>query len=314
MAIKEIDGKIIKSDLHSGLGIDDNNTHISFSEFSLYNECGQKHLIFKYLALDVQEQSIHLFFGNAIHEAIEMGVKNNLSKDQRAKYFADKFKKDMMDNMLHDKQFKDVDDFIEQGKNILLILDTEVILKGYQIVSVEEPLYEVIYKKFRFKGFVDMVVFNPSTGKYLIIDWKTSGEEWDVDKKKKDEIFLCQMRFYKFFWGRKNKVSLDKIDCKYVVLNRLKNKKKSTGGFGEIQIVDINSTENEVFESLIKLGDTLKNIHVEKIFPKVKFTGSEKFNCMFCKYKGGIHPLCNSKYNQYVELLQENEKKIKINI
>jgi len=303
-----INDKLNKNEQHTTL-VNENNVHISFSEFSLYNECGQKHLVFKYLTLDVQEQSIHLFFGNAIHEAIEMGVKHKLTPDERAKHFADKFKKDMMDNMLHDKQFKDVDDFIDQGKNILKILDTEVLLKGYQIHSVEEPLYEQIYKKFYFKGFIDLVAYNPITGMFLIIDWKTSGEEWNVDKKKKDEIFLCQMRFYKYFWGRKNKIPLDKIDCKYVVLNRLKDKKNTSKGFGQIQSVDINSNENEILESLTKLGATLCNIHVLKVFPKVKFTGNEKYHCMFCKYKGGIHPLCNSKYNQYVELLKENEQK-----
>lgn len=301
------EGTIIKSDIHTSL-VKEGNIHISFSEFSLYNECGQKHLIFKYLSLDFQEQSIHLFFGNAIHESIEMGVKSGLNKEDRAKYFADKFRKDMMDNMQNDKQFADVEDFIEQGKNILLILDTEVLLKGYRIVSVEESLYEMIYKKFYFKGFIDLVAYNPETGRFLIIDWKTSGEKWNVEKKKKDEIFLCQMRFYKYFWARKNKTPLDKIDCKYVVLNRLKNKKDTSKGFGEIQLVDINSTEDEIFDSLIKLGNTVKNIHVEKIFTKVKITGNEKFNCMFCKYKGGTHPLCNSKYNQYVELLKENKK------
>jgi len=29
---------------------------------------------------------------------------------------------------------------------------------------------------------------------------------------------------------------------------------------------------------------------------------------MFCKFKGGIHPLCNSKYNQYLEILAEHGK------
>lgn len=304
-----IDENIIKSDLHVKLGKDESKTHISFSEFSLYNECAQKHLIFKYLSLDVQEQSIHLFFGNAIHEAIERGVKDKLTPEQRAKYFADKFRKDMMDNMLDDKQYKDTDDFIEQGKNILTILDTEVVLKGYEIVSVEEPLYEMIYKRFHFKGFIDLIAYNPTTGRFLVVDWKTSGEEWDVSKKMKDAIFLCQMRFYKYFWGKKSNTPLDKIDCKYVVLNRLQNKKNPSKGFGDIQIVDVNSTEDEILESLVKLGETLKNIHIEKVFPKVKFTGNEKYNCMFCKYKGGVHPLCNSKYNQYVELLQENAAK-----
>lgn len=283
--------------------------HISFSEFSLYGECPHKHLIFKHLELDTQEPSIHLFFGNAIHESIEVGIKNNLSISQRSKYFSDKFKKDMMDNMLNTAQFKDVDDFIDQGNHILLILDTEVILKGYQIVSVEESLYETVYKKYKFKGFIDLVAYNPITKRYLIIDWKTSGEKWSVEKKKKDSIFLCQMRFYKYFWARKNNIPLDSIDCKYVVLNRLVNKKKPDGGYGDIQIVDINSTKEEIFESLCQLGHVLKNIHVEKIFPKVKFTGNERFNCMFCKYKGGQHPLCNSKYNQYVELILNNQKK-----
>jgi hypothetical protein len=299
--------EIVKSELHKTL-VEEGNIHISFSEFSLYGECPHKHLIFKYLSLDVQEQSIHLFFGNAIHESIEMGVKNKLSKEERAKYFADKFKKDMMDNMLNDKQFDEVENFTIQGYNILLKLDTEVLLKGYEILKVEDPLYEEVYKKFKFKGFIDLVAYNPTTGRYLIVDWKTSGEEWDVEKKKKDKIFLCQMRFYKFFWARKNNIPLGLIDCKYVVLNRLINKKQPMGGFGDVQIVDINSTEDEIFESLTHLGNVLKNIHVDKIFPKVKFTGNEKFNCMFCKYKGGVHPLCNSKYNQYVELLKENNK------
>ncbi len=288
--------------------VDTDNIHISFSEFSLYSECAHKHLIFKYLNLDTQDQSIHLFFGNAIHEAIELGVKNNLSNEQRAKYFSDKFRKDMMDNMVDSEQFKDVDDFIEQGEHILNILDTEVLLKGYRVISVEEELYEVVYKKFRFKGFIDLVAYNPKTGRYLIIDWKTSGEKWDVNKKLRDAIFLCQMRFYKYFWAKKNVEPLNIIDCKYIVLNRLKNKKNKSNGFGEIQIVDVNSTEDEVFESLTKLGDTLRNIHVEKVFPKVKFTGNERFHCMFCKYKGGVHPLCNSKYNQYVELLKSKNK------
>ena len=299
---------ITKSELHNLKEPEtNNNIHISFSEFSLYNECAQKHLILKYLSLDVQEQSIHLFFGNAIHESIEAGVKNKLSKEEKATYFSNKFKKDMMDNMFNDKQFKDVEDFILQGQNILRILDTDVLLDGYQIYSVEEPLYEKVYKKFHFKGFIDLVAYNPHTGRYLVLDWKTSGEEWNVDKKLKDHIFLCQMRFYKYFWARKNNIPLDKIDCKYVVLNRLKDKKNITKGFGEIQIVDINSTEDQILESLNLLGQTIKNIHIDNIFPKVKITGNERSGCMFCKFKGGVHPLCNSKYNQYVELLQEHK-------
>ncbi len=296
-----------KSQIHQDAQQND-YIHISFSEFSMYNECPHKHLILKYLKLDEQAPSIHLFFGNAIHESIEVGIKNNLSKEQREKYFCDKFKKDMMDNMFNSPQFSELENFTQQGKNILSFIDIEKIFGQYKIVSVEEQLYETIYKKFKFKGFIDMVLYNEDKDRYLITDWKTSGEEWDVSKKKKDQTFLCQMRFYKFFWAKKNNIPLDKIDCRYIVLNRLKNKNDIFGGFGEIQIVDVNSDENEILQSLEKLANTVMNIHIEQNFPKVKITGNERFNCMFCQFKGGNHPLCNSKYNQYVELLNTNKK------
>lgn len=286
-----------------------NNTHISYSEFSLYNECAHKHLIFKFLNLENQDSSIHLIFGNAIHSSIEKWVKENLDLQERIQYFSYTFRKDMLENLIPKEQMDETENFIIQGVEILKKLDLEIVLGGYEIINVEEPLYEEVYKKFKFKGFIDLVAYNKKTGRYLILDWKTSGEKWDIDKKKKDEIFLCQMRFYKFFWAKKNNVPLSLIDCKYVVLNRLNNKKKPTGGFGELQVVDINSSEEEIFFSLKKLAETIRKIHIENIFPKIKIIGNEKKSCMFCKFKGGIHPLCNSKYNQYVELLN-NRKKI----
>lgn len=283
-------------------------THISYSEFSLFNQCPQQHLIFKHLGLDMQPPSIHLFFGNSLHEAIEMTVKQNLSIDARVKHFRLKFKTEMMDNLMESPEYKETENFLNQGEEILRNLDINAVLDGDEINSVEEELYENLFGKFHFKGFIDVTSKKSALKRYRITDWKTSGEPWDVKKKLKDEIFLCQMRFYKYFWGKKNNIPLDQIDCRYVVLNRLKNKKDPQSGFGGIQIVDINSTKEEIFSSLKILADTVKKIHILKEFPKVKFFGNEKTGCMFCKYKGGVHPLCNSKYNQYVELLAEHKK------
>jgi ATP-dependent helicase/DNAse subunit B len=50
--------------------------HISFSEFSLFNQCGHRHLIEKHLKLVEPEFSVHLFFGNAIHSSIEKSLNN----------------------------------------------------------------------------------------------------------------------------------------------------------------------------------------------------------------------------------------------
>ena len=286
-----------------------NRVHISFSEFSLFNQCGHRHLLEKHLGLLQQPPSIHLYFGNAIHSTIELSLKDNLSIEKRIEYFKATFSKDMMDNMRETNDYKfSLHHFLNQGEQILKFLDLNKILDEYDLVSVEEALYENIFSKYFFKGFIDLVLQNKITKRYKILDWKTSGEDWDVDKKKKDEIFLCQMRFYKFFWSRKNNIDLDNVDCSYVVLNRLRKKKDPNSYPGNIQTVEINSSKDEIKHSLEKLAKSIKMIHIEKYFPKIKFTLGDRMGCMFCQLKGGKHPLCDSSDKQHKKLLIEHKK------
>jgi ATP-dependent helicase/DNAse subunit B len=282
--------------------------HISFSEFSLFNQCGHKHLVEKHLKLIQPEPSVHLFFGNAIHAALEKSIKDSLGLKRRVDFFKRTFAKDMMDYMKDEPGFEDeLKAFLKQGVELLEILSIEDILKKYKIVSVEEPIFEHVYGEFYFKGFIDLVVQDRETGEYYIIDWKTSGQKWNVKKKMSDNIFLCQMRFYKYFWARKNNVPLDNIKCEYIVLNRLKNKKKPESGTGGIQYVSVDSTKDEIFDSLYQLSETIESIHILKKFPKIKHTGNEFLGCMFCSLKGGKHPLCNSMENQDKQLLIEHK-------
>jgi len=284
--------------------------HISFSEFSLFNQCGHRHLVEKHLKLTEPSMTVHLFFGNAIHAALEKSLKDAIGLSRRVDFFKRTFAKDMLDNMRDEPGFQqELDEYLSQGEELLNILSVENILSKYKIVSVEEPLFEHVYGEFYFKGFVDLVVQDRETGQYVIIDWKTSGQKWSVKKKLSDDIFLCQMRFYKYFWSRKNNISLDKISCEYIVLNRLKDKNKPDSGCGGIQNVEVDSTKEEIYESLQKLAETVESIHLNKRFPKVKHTGNEFLGCMFCKFKGGKHPMCNSNKNQDKQLLLENKIK-----
>jgi len=287
----------------------DGKKHISFSEFSLYQGCPHKHLIQKYLKLDEDGPSIHLYFGNAVHEAFELALRDKMPIEERVVHFRNKFRKEMLDNMKDHPDIHELENFLAQGENIIRTFPTDKVEDKYEIVSVEEDLYEKIHGIYHFKGFIDLVVRNKKTGRYKMIDWKTSGEEWNLFWKLKDNIFLCQMRFYKFFWARKHGIPLNQIDCDYVVLNRLKNKKKPDRGFGKPQNVPINSTEYQIQESLKLLAHTVKSIHLEEDFPKIKVIGDEKKGCRFCKYKEGDHPLCNSNPNQYKSILAENREK-----
>lgn len=282
--------------------------HISFSEFSLFNQCGHRHLLEKHLGILQQPPSIHLYFGNAVHASIENGLKGNLEIEGIVDFFRTTFAKDMMDNMKETADFKnDFYNFLDQGEQILRVLGLNQIFEEYEIVAIEEALYENVLLKYYFKGFIDLVVRHKITKRYKIIDWKTSGADWNINKKKKDEIFLAQMRFYKFFWAKKNNISLNEIDCGYVVLNRLTNKKDPKSTPGNIQRVNIDATNEEIKSSLEKLAITIKMIHIDKVFPKIKNI-SGFGGCIFCPLKGGRHPLCNSSNTQYKTILKEHKK------
>ena len=297
--------------------------HISFSEFSLFKQCGHKHLVQKYLGIDQEPPSIHLYFGNAIHEAIEKTFEDQFSTEKRIEHFKSTFRKDMKENMADTPEINDLDDFTAQGENILKILDVNGLLEDHEVISVEEPLYEQIFGDFYFKGFIDLVLRNRKTGRIIIIDWKTSTAAWDMYWKNKDKVFLMQMKLYKYFWARKNNMDLAQIDTKYIVLNRLKNKKKPEEGFGEIVDVPMSSSMGEIRDALEELATVMRSIHIQQKFPKAKYildmmdepTQDMDGNyltddkpCKFCKYKGGKHPLCNSFPEQGNTLLAEHGK------
>lgn len=308
----EIEKKETKNEAYDRLKEERKNLlHISFSEFSLYMGCPHKHLIVKYLALDKDEPSINLFFGNCIHESFEFALRDGMGLEERVQKFRERFYKEMFENMENHPDFKQTNNFLNQGENIIRTFPTDKISNKYEIVSVEEDLYENLYGIYHFKGFIDLVLRNKQTGRYKIIDWKTSGESWDIDKKKKDEIFMCQMRFYKFFWSRKNNIDMDDIDCEYIVLNRLQDK-KNPEYYGMPQYVPIVSTNEEIEQSLKILATAVKGIHIDNVFVKIKSLDPKLERkhpgCLFCKYKGGFHMLCNKNPEQYKIFLKENKK------
>ena len=282
--------------------------HISFSELSQYQDCGHKHLIEKYLKLAISPTSIHLIFGNSIHSALEIGIRDGLNIEKRVEHFNLIFRKEMMDKMLGTKDYYDLENFSKQGENILRLLSTEKILEKYDLIGVEMSLYEKLFDNFHFKGFIDLILKDKKTNRILILDWKTSGEEWDVQKKKKNKVFMAQMRLYKYFYARKFNVNIDEIDCKYIVLNRLKSKKCPELGYGSIQPVEIFSTNEDIMESIKLVANTIRDIHLKKEFKKAKLEKGKTGNCFFCPYKSNP-TLCISNPDQYKYFLDEHRER-----
>ena len=210
----------------------------------------------------------------------------------------------MMDNMSDSFEMYSLDEFTEQGVNILTLLSTEKILDKYEIIAIEKFVNDKLYKDFHFNGCIDLFLKNKKTGRYVIIDWKTSGSAWDEEEKKKDKVFLSQMIFYKYFYSKKYKIPIDNIDCKYIVLNRLKDKEDASAGFGSIQTIEIESNLEDIEDALENLGKVIRDIYIRKNFKKAKFE-NRKSMCFFCPYKDG-NKLCNNNSEQYIDLIREN--------
>jgi hypothetical protein len=279
--------------------------HISFSELNLFRGCGFRHLIEKYLQLSAQPPSIHLIFGNAVHFGYERKFRDRISLEDAINCFKTEFVREMKSQMSGMPEMIEMDAFIEQGCNIMTMIDSNKLFEKYELVGCEIAVYEVVFGKFRFKGFIDLVLKNRKTGRILICDFKTSSEIWQVDKKKKDKVFMAQMRLYKYFYAKKFNEPIENIDCKYLVLNRLQMKKMPALGFGKLQTVEIFSTHQDILNAITLVANSLRDIHIKKEFKKAKLEG-RKQDCYFCPYKNNLK-ICDNSDDAHKYLLDEHQ-------
>ena len=84
----------------------------------------------------------------------------------------------------------DVKEWLKQGNDIVkevfsaLVSEFGPYGERWEVLAAEEQLYEEIEgSKKKFKGFIDLVMFNHADQKVYIIDWKTTSWGWDSRKK-----------------------------------------------------------------------------------------------------------------------------------
>lgn len=261
---------------------------ISFSEYSSFLQCPNKWFLNYALGLpgDLSEE---LIFGTTTHNTIQdiltssifskksmlnSVVKSNLKKELSKitdLNFLEKFNKQGLPFV-----------FPRQITDLINELDFKVQFKDYEVVNVEYKLdnFHIITLddiEYVFKGYIDLILRHKHTGKYLLLDWKTSKKKWDIKKKMSDQEFFSQLCLYKYFYSKKAEVTLKKIECKYYNLPREEPKEQLsyTGILNE-------ETVESVF---IKLQEVCKKIHYHNLleFPKAKFITKNNY-CHRCNF------------------------------
>jgi hypothetical protein len=251
-----------------------NELKVSFSQFSQYKTCGWRYYIEKIAKVGIDDKSIFLYFGASFHFTVQKILNNkSISIDQLKKDFKITFFK-----LMKDDNFVCSDDdfnlFCQQFYDIIENIPFETIFEEYNVIATELDFYQDIINKISFHGIIDFILQNKKTGRYIIGDWKTATKPWR-DFKIKDEIFVSQLQFYKYFWCKKNNINFDEVDIEYWVVCR-EGKEK----FIKVPI------ENNNQQMKFNVGDlkySLQLIHFEHKFPKIKLRSS--FKCRFCPYK-----------------------------
>lgn len=227
---------------------------VSYSQYKLWSKCP---LAYKYKYVDKiaeDKKNIHLVFGSSMHDTIQsylyvMYNKRKLPKDAEVNgilvrdyiirdgkkfvdFDTDRLLKERMYNEVKNISDEERDETITKENMVEFYHDGVAIidylkkhrsdwfsLKGMELVDIEMKLQENIKGDLVFIGFIDILLKDKNTGKYYIIDLKTSTRGWG-DYQKKDKSLTNQNLLYKNYLSEALNIPYEKINVEYVVLKR----------------------------------------------------------------------------------------------
>jgi len=208
---------------------------ISYSQYNQWVTCPYKWKLNYIDKLGEFTDSIHTLFGTSMHEVLQTYL-TVMYNDTVKMADALPLKKMLLHRMKTNYnqimernggqvfcEQSDMEEFYLHG---LLILEwfkkkraNYFSKKGYELVGIEVPINYNLPNDIKFIGYMDVVLYNKVSGRYKIIDIKTSTMGWNkwmkADKNKTDQLLL-----YKQFYGAEKGISLDKIDVEYFIVKR----------------------------------------------------------------------------------------------
>ena len=208
---------------------------ISYSQFAKWDKCPYT---WKLDYVDKQTTfygNIYTLFGTALHETIqaylvcyyERTIKeaDNLPLKDILQYRMEENYK--ISKEQHGDDFEvsldEMKEFFNDGCNIidefLKRKSSYFPKKNTELVGIEIGLNHAVSDSIKFRGYMDVVLHNKTTGRIKIIDIKTATMGWNkymkADKNKTNQLLL-----YKYFFSKEKEISIDKIDVEYLILKR----------------------------------------------------------------------------------------------
>jgi len=243
--------------------------HVSFSQIWVYLACSLKYK-FQYVENRQFERiSANLFFGSAIHSALERyyrtwkekGTPETLKNIQEL--FCDSINLELDKNdlpVLFKREAPNRDGLIQMGMAMLEAFYESIDLNGFQIVEVELPLSATLYTDageptdFKLVGVIDLLLMDENQ-ELLVVDHKTAARA-KTQSTVDDDL---QFTSYAYLLGANRFIfPTAPVKCRMDVLRKLKKAPKleyyhtmrtseNRKRFAKIAVTVLNAIENKLF-------------------------------------------------------------------
>jgi hypothetical protein len=278
--------------------------HVSFSQMNVFRGCEYRWKLEYKDGLRKFTSSSHTTFGTAMHETLQsyLDVLYNESEQKADDLDLNTiFKNNFMKE--YEKQVKDNDDnhymsqdefveFFEDGIHIIANFKSDRQKHFYKdkihLVGCEVPITlppDPNNKNVVYIGYLDVVIYNERTGRFKIIDIKTSTKGW-FKWAKEDETKQFQLLLYKKYFSIQYNIPEDKIDIEFFILKR-KLWENSKYPQNHIQLFEPVSGPIKINKAVKAMSSFINEcFNSDGSFKEREFQKNpSKKSCMFCPYK-----------------------------
>ena len=277
----------------------------------MYEQCPHKWLLQYRDGHRKTEVSIHMTFGTAIHESLQLYLttmyeQSTTSADaiDLVSHFEDTLRKQYREdyeknNNTHFSDSLQLREFFDDGVAIINWFKKKkgeyFIKRNWWIVGCEVPIQLIpnpAFKNVIYRGFLDVVLYNEVTKTIKIIDIKTSTRGWK-DKEKSDEVKNMQLILYKKFFSEQYNFPIENIEIEYFIVKR-KIYEEGDYPSKRIQIHIPTSGKVKINKATKSLNEFIERAFLKdgsyNMGPQMK--NPSKWNCQFCPFNDNI-TLCD---------------------
>ena len=275
--------------------------NISYSQLSMYTQCPRKWALQYRDGHKVKEQSIHMTFGTALHESLQLYLDTMYNESAAAADRLDletDFENRLRDeyskaykknNGVHFTDAQGLREFYSDGVEIIRYIKKNrgkyFSKRGWWLVGCEVPIVlapDPHLPRVKYMGFLDVVLYNENTKKFIIIDIKTSTRGWNQSAKK-DKLKQYQLVLYKKFFAQQYGVNVDDIDIEFFIVKR-KLWESEDFVIKRVQQFRPPSGKTSINKATKTLNEFLENCFTTDGYNEKDMPALTNNNCKWCPY------------------------------